>query len=414
MLGAVDVSGRRRVWAAVLTMLIIAGTTVGVATAAPATVTVSEVTVSEDEPEVGDTITVTPTIRHSSAGSGSFEVTEVTLEDADGNRYAEADDLGTLGAGDTIEVPLRATFRTAAEKQLVVRVRGVSYGADGNWDDVLHVERPTHVTVSEPSTETETKPQLNVMPGDLTTGVGSTVRVTVSNGADDAVNNLSLHLTGPSTAGTQKKLSPTLGAHNSTTFEFDVRPQSAGTQQLNATLEYGSGNSVEVSESVEVAPVRDDATVYATLGERDGTPVLQYRVSNHGNAVLSNVILSGAAVGEPFPTTVIGSVAPGESATATVELNERPSGPATVSAVYEVGMTTSQTDQTVRFAESSSSGTATASSSNGSSTGSSTSEETTETQERLLPFGPLSLLVGGIAIGGSALGYRSWRRNGKP
>lgn len=413
MLETTDTTGRRRVWAAVLTILIVAGTTAGVATAAPAAITVSGMSVSDDEPTVGDTITVTPTIRHSSSGSGYVEVTQVTLEGADGTRYASADHLGTLGSGDTIDVPLSATLRTAGTQRLVVHIRGVHYREDGDnqWDDVVYIGQPTYVSVSEPSTSSPpTKPQVNVIADELTAGVESTVRVTVSNGGDSEVSNLSVDLSGTGTAEAETKLRPALGSYNSTTFEFDVRPPSAGTQQLNATLEYGSDNSVETTESVEVAPVRDDTAVYATLGERNGTPVLQYRVSNYGNAALSNVVLSGAAAGEPFPTTVIGSVAPGELATATVKLNERPSGPATVSAVYEVGMTTGQTDQTVRLAEPSSSDT-TATSSNESSTASSTSEGT---QDRLLPFGPLLLLVGGIAVGGSALGYRSWRRNGKP
>jgi hypothetical protein len=404
MLSGRDVTGSRTVLTTLLAVLIVAGTTVGVAAAAPAAVTVSETSVSDDEPTVGDTITVTPTVRHSSSGSGSFEVTQVILEDASGTQYAEADDLGTLGAGDTLDVPLRATFEDAGEKKLVVHVRGVSYGADGNWDEVVHIKQPTHVTVSEPTTSTTTKPQLNVMAGDLTEGVESTVRVTASNGGDDAVSNLSIHLSGAGVAGTQTKLQPTLDAGNSTTVEFDVRPSSSGAQQLNATLDYGSGDSVTVSESVDVAPVRDDAAVYATLAEQDGESVLRYRVSNHGNAPLTNVVLSGAAVGEPLPTTVIGSVAPGESATATVELNERPSGPATVSAVYEVGSTTGQTDQSVTFAAQSDSGTET--------TTATATPSDTETQERLLPFGLLPFLGGGIVATGSVLGYRSWRRRG--
>ena len=398
-----DVTGSRTALTILLAVLVVAGTTAGIAAAAPAAVTVSETSVSDDEPEVGDTITVTPTIRHSSSGSGSFEVTQVVLEDASGHRYAETDDLGTLGTGDTLDVPLRATVQSAGEKKFVVHVRGVSYGSDSNEDGVVHIKQLTYVTVSEPSTETETAPQLNVMADDLTEGVESTVRVTASNGGDDAVSNLSIHLSGAGTAATQTKLHSNLDAGNSTTFEFDVRPESAGPHQLDATLEYGSGDSVAVSDSVDVAPVRDDAAVYATLDERNGTAVLQYRVSNHGNTPLTNVVLSGAAVGEPLPTTVIGSVPAGESATATVELNERPSGPATVSAVYEVGSTTGETDGTVEFA---------AADGTTATTTTATAASDTETRERLLPFGAVPFLGGGIAAAGTMLGYRSWRRRG--
>lgn len=395
--------GRKRSWtvfAVVVTcFLVVAGLATAVS-AAPAHVSVSGMSVSDDEPTVGDSITVTPTIRHSSSGSGSFEVTQVTLEDASGTRYAEADDLGTLGAGDTIDVPLRTTVQSAGEKKFVVHVRGVQYDSDGKWSQVIHTRHPTYVTVSEPSEPSEsTKPQLNVETERLRAGTESRVNVTVSNGGDVALSDLSLRLSGLGGMQNRTKLRPALGAHNSTTLQFTVAPPRAGTHSLNATLQYGDGESVEVSEDVEVAPVRDDATVYATVAERDGSPVLRYRVTNHGNAPLENVVVSGAATGTPFPTTVIRTVEPGTAETATVELNERPTGPATVSATYSIGSATGQVDQTLQFVEPAAA----------SSTATATATPDGETQSKMLPLGPLSLLTGGVVATGSILGYRNWR-----
>jgi len=381
-------------------LLLVAGTTTAVAVN-PAHVSVSSTSVSDDEPTTGDTITVTPTIRHSGSGSGSFEVTQVSLESEGGTTYDESQRLGTLGSGDTLDVPLAATLRSAGKQKLVVRVRGIKYGADGKWDDIVHVTHPLYMTVSVPSTSTETKPQLSVEADGLTAGVESTVRVTVSNGGDDAVSNLSLGLTGLG-AEDRTALRPTLDAGNSTTFEFDVRPSEAGTHSLNATLQYGNGESVAVSEQVEVASLRDGASVYATLAERDGSTVLRYRVTNHGNAPLENVVVSGAALGSSLPTAAIPTVEPGTSATITIDLNERPSGPATVSAAYEVGSTTGQVDQSVRFTEPTQTATATANDSTG-------TEEPTERSNRESRFTPLSILTGGIVATGSILGYRNWR-----
>lgn len=410
MLSGRHVRGSRTVWTVVLVGLLLVASTATVVTAAPAHVSVSSMSVSDDEPETGDTLTVTPTIRHSSSGSGSFEVTQVTLEDASGTRYAEAEDLGTLGAGDTIDVPLRTTVQSAGEKTFVVHIRGIQYDGDGKWKQVSHTKHPTHVTVSEPSTPSETEPQLNVETDGLTAGAESTVRVTVSNGGDEELTDLSLRLSGLGGMGNRTKLQPALGATNSTTFEFDVRPPEAGTYPLDATLEYGDGDVVETTEDVEVAPLRTDATVYATVSERNDSTVLQYRVTNHGNAPLENVVVSGAAVGSPFPTAVIQTVEPGTSATATVGLNDRPTGPATVSATYSAGSTTGQTDRAIQFGES------TQSNDDGADVAANESTETggsDETQDRDSPFGIFSFLTGGVVATGSILGYRNWRGSGR-
>jgi hypothetical protein len=399
-----DVTGSRTVWAVAVVGLVLLGGTATVATAAPAHVTVSAMDVSDDEPETGDTITVTPTVRHSSSGSGSFEVTEVTLEDASGTRYAEASDPGTLGPGDTIDVPLRTTVQSAGEKTFVVHVRGVRYDSEGRWDRITHTEYPAHVTVSEPSTETETTPQLNVEAERPIAGTESTVDVTVSNGGDEEISDLSLRLSGLDGMENRTKLRPALGATNSTTFRFDVRPPEAGTSTLTATLEYGDGDVVETSEAVDVAPMQADASVYATVSEQNDT--LQYRVTNHGNVPLENVVVSGAAVGTPLPATVIPTVDPGTSETATVELNDRPSGPATVSATYGVGSTTGETDRAVQFAGSSPTETTDALSDDDAATA------TSERREPVTSLGPLSLLVGGAVATGSILSYRSWRGRG--
>ncbi|WP_248897132.1 hypothetical protein [Haloplanus halobius] len=387
-------------WTAVLLCFLLVGSAATVVATAPAHVSVSGMSVSDDEPTVGETITVTPTIRHSGSGSGSFQVTEVTLVDASGTRYAEASDLGTLGAGDTIDVPLSATLQSAGERKLLVEVRGVQYDSDGKWNRVIYTRHPLYVSVSEPTTST-TKPQLNVDTAGLTARTESTVRVTASNGGDSELTDLSLRLSGSDGLENRTKLQPALAAQNSTTFEFDVRPSQAGTQQLNATLQYDGGRTVSTTKDIEVAPLRNDAAVYATLSEQNESTVLQYRVSNHGNTPLENVVVSGAATGTPLPTTVMSTVEPGASETATVELNERPSGAATVSATYQIGATTGQADQAIQFAAATSDENAPATPSD--------SQGMTAAQNRENWFGPLPFLTGGVVATGSILGYRSWQ-----
>ncbi|MFC6615823.1 hypothetical protein ACFQAS_12845 [Halopenitus salinus] len=392
---------------AALACTVLLATMAPVAAAAPPHVSVGSVDVSDDEPVVGDTITVTPTIRHSSSGSGSFEVTQVTVTDASGTRHATASDLGTLGTGDSIEVPLTATPSASGHHKLTVHVRGVQYNSDGRLTQIIHTKRPTYVSVWEPSTPTETDPRLNVESDALTVGSESTVRVVASNGGDDELTDLSVRLHGLDGTYDRTKLRPALGTHNSSTFEFDVRPTTPGEQSINATLQYGDGETVTLSKDVTVRPLREDVTVHATAIEQNDSTVLRYRVNNHGNAPIENVVLSGATVGSSLPTTVISKVPPGTSDTSTVAVNDRPSGSATVTATYRVATSTGQADGSVRFADAESDSGA------GNTT---TSDPQTRILERNVeptrggPLEPVSLLTGGLVATSSIFGYRNWRR----
>ncbi|MFD1569995.1 CARDB domain-containing protein [Halorubrum laminariae] len=386
-----DIGCGRRVLVGVLACLVLAGGLAAGGSAAPPQVFVSSVDVSDDEPTAGDSIVVTPTVSYSGSEDGSFEVTQVTLEGLDGTRHADESDLGTLGSGDALDVPLGATLESPGETRLVVHVRGVQYGSDGRLDRISHTKRPVFVSVSEPSTPTETTPQLGIEADEMTTGAESTVSVVVSNGGDDELTDLSLELSGLGGTANQTKLDPALGAANSTTITFRVRPAEPGTHPINATLRYDGGH-VAASETVDVAPLADDVAVYATLDERNGTDVLRYRLTNHGNAPVRNAVLSGTTADASLPTTALRTVDPGSAETTVVELNDRPTGQATVSAAYETGGTTGETNETVTLGA------------DGTSSG-----------DRGIGglFDPLVLLSGGVFMTGSTLAYQTLRGRGR-
>jgi hypothetical protein len=403
------VIGNKSGWIAALTLLVcllLVASAAGVAVAAPAYVSVTSATISEDEPETGDTIIVTPTIRHSGSGSGSLEVTEVTLIDETGERHADIDDLGVLGAGDTIDVPLSASFDTAGDKRLTVHVRGKQYDADGKFVRVVHVTHPAYVSVSAPSTSTSTPPQVQIEAGRAVAGAETSVAVTVSNGGDEKLTDLSLRLEGLD-GGIESKtaLSPKLAAGNSTTFRFDVRPVESGEQTLKATLRYGDGNSVEAFDVVDVEPLRDEVSVHATVVEENESLVLNYRVTNHGNAPIEDVTLSGETANGSLPRATIATVGAATSETVTVELASQPTGTATVTAAYDVGETTGQVGQSIRFdADSGASVTA--------------GDESTdvESPSDTSLFGTSTfmtgILTGGVVVAGTLFGYRGWRNRG--
>jgi len=329
--------------------LLAVGSAVGGAAASPAHTAVTEVSVSDDDPETGDRIIITPTISHSSSGSGSFEVTEVTVVDSSGTKHSEANQIGVLGAGDTAEVPVSARFATAGDKRLTVHVRGRYYDSDGATSEIVHLKHPVFVTVSEPSTSTTVPPRVHIETDNAVAETDTTVTVTVSNGDDDALTDLSLRLdsvTGEMQA--QTALTPVLAAENSTTYEFTVEP-SAGETALKATLRYNDGETVEAFETMQVESIRDDVSVYATAFEENDSVSVRYRVTNHGNAPIDNVVISGASDQSELPTTSLQSVDAATSETVVVDVNGWPSDTATVAATYDVGETSGRATQSVQF-----------------------------------------------------------------
>ncbi|WEL26786.1 S-layer domain [Haloferax volcanii] len=333
-----------------LLCLLTVGSVVGAAAAAPAHTAVTGVSVSEEDPETGDRIIITPTISHSGSGSGSFEVTEVTVEDSSGTKHSEANQIGVLGAGDTAEVPVSARFDTAGDKRLTVHVRGRYYDSDGATSEIVHLKHPVFVTVSEPSTSTTVPPRVHIETHNAVAETDTTVTVTVSNGDDEALTDLSLRL--DSVDGEMQSrtaITPVLAAENSTTYEFTVEPSEAGETALKATLRYNDGESVEAFDTVQVESLRDDVSVYATAFEENDTVSVRYRVTNHGNAPIDDVVISGVSNESQLPTTSLQSVDAATSKTVVVDVNERPSSTATVAATYDIGETTGQATQSVQF-----------------------------------------------------------------
>lgn len=376
------------------------GSTVGVVTADPAGVAITTTTVSNDELEPGDTVTITPTVQYASSESGSFEVGEVTVTGPDGTHYARVDNIGVLGSGDTVDVPLQATFETVGDKQLTVHVRGSQYNANGSIERLVHREYPVYVSVSEPPTMEETAPQLHINPQSAVVGAEANVGVVVSNGGDDPIANISLQLTGSTgQIETKTQLQPIIQAHNSSSFQFSIQPSTTGTQTLTATLHYGDGERTIATEQIAVAPAHDDASVYATTNMHNGSTRLKYHVVNKGNRPMTDVIVTGSSPNSALPTATIDRIPPATTETVTATINGQPSGAATISATYAIGTSTEQTEQTVKLK----------------TANQSMSEQMHETNSTTplsnTPplIGPGMFLIGGIATAGIAIGYRNWR-----
>lgn len=326
---------------------LIAGAGVAVGGHSDLYVTVSEVSVSNDEPETGDAITITPTISHSGEYSGGFQITEVELVAPNQGQVAQAENLGAIGSGETVSVPLGVTFDTAGEKRLLIRVRGAKEDSDGNLQQLGYIERPVYVSVSEPSSDTATPPRVRI---DAERGVAGTdvpVTVTVSNGDDEEISDLSLRLDGVhGNIDSQTRIRPSLGAGNMTTFTFNVTPQEASETTLKATLRYGDDESVETFQPIQVEALSEDVGVYASVVERNESTYLQYRVTNQGNAPITDVAISGTAGDTPLPSATVATVEAASSETVTVPIGAL-SGTVDVEATYAVDGSTGTAERTI-------------------------------------------------------------------
>ncbi|WP_049900021.1 hypothetical protein [Natrinema sp. J7-1] len=376
---------------------------VGAVTASPSDVyvTVSDIAVSDDEPTTDDAITVTPTIRHSSGHDGGFQVTQVVLEAPDRGKVDEADALGAIASGETIDVPLQTTFDTAGGKRLTVKVRGIKEDADGNTQQVGVIERPVYVSVSEPSSDSEPDPRLRIDADRAVAGTEVPVTVTVSNGDDEALTDLVAHLDSNGTVEEPTRIRPTLEAENMTTFEFQVRADEPGPDRLEAALEYDDGNRVETVQPIRVEPLREDVDLYVSVLEHNESTALQYRVTNRGNAPIDDVSISGQTESEQLPGATIATVDAASAETVSIPIDEALTGTAEIEAAYTIDDRRNRTTRTIDLTE-------TTATESGVGLGGGQSIIAAGTSSAGSLFGAVIVLLG---LGGiSFLGYRQWNR----
>ncbi|WP_188876457.1 CARDB domain-containing protein [Halarchaeum nitratireducens] len=383
-----------RMLVATITLLLCCSLLAGAGAASGVTyVTVSDVGVSDDNPTTGDLVTITPTIRHSSAGDAGFQINEVTLTNANGERIAEANDLGTIGESETLDVPLRTTFDTAGDKHLTLHVRGTTVNSSGHTQAASQITHPVYVDVDEPSSDPEPAPRVHIDADSMVAGAESTVTVTVSNGGEDALSDVTLRLDDfGDNIDAQTRVRPTIPAQNMTTFTFTVTPDEAGDMNLKATLT-SENEDVTGMTSTTVDELEDTVRVDATTVHENDTTLLQYHVANAGNAPIEDVLVTAESPDGSLPSASVERVNASASETLTVPVGSEPAS-ATLDVSYTVGGDASSTTETIgsKGLESTDSDATTVSGQNAFLNGGIGG----------IPLGGIALLFGGVVVGGIA------------
>ncbi|MCQ4334966.1 hypothetical protein KM295_16055 [Natronomonas sp. F2-12] len=185
------------------------GVTVSTAPIASANSNLSGISVSPNDPVTGEQVTVEVEINNLESASGPISIERVSLrKSSDLETYQRVQEVGSVGPGGSISVPLTTSFETAGEKQLEVSVLiEEPSGATRGY------EYPVSIDVSELRVRTDLS---------ATTADNRSTTVTLENVGN--VNTSEIELTGTvgdDTLDTRYLAETEPGTSRSVTFDTD-------------------------------------------------------------------------------------------------------------------------------------------------------------------------------------------------
>ena len=301
-------------------------------------VAISNVTVSPENPRTGDTITVEATIENLDTSGKTAQITEVALRTESGDafrEYARISDLGYLSPGSEVRVPMTVTL----DEPGIYRFRVTAFARSPDSANV-RVQYPVTVEVREAA-----RPQVRIATSDAVVGVESNVSVRVANGAEGALRNVNLSLSGDRVSvENPSRVRAELAAGTDETFNFSVRPAAPGDRSLTARLRYVTPNdqvrTLTVSDTLRTDPLTNDVVLGASSGSSSDGLVVE--LTNQGDVAIDNVTVTGQSPDATVSRAFVGTIAPGTSREVHLNVTE----PAVenpelrIEATYEIGETT--------------------------------------------------------------------------
>jgi len=241
--------------------------------------TIGSVDIAPENPTTDMEVTITPTIQNSESATQSAQLTEVSVTGP--STLESADNIGRLGPGNSVEVPLSTAFEEEGQHRLTVYARGTD--ADGG---LFVVEKPVYITVEERSVDVGVSASAKSVNG--STGIEATVTqygtVAIESGQLQAVADGQILARTP--------ISNVTGSESQTAFfdgsdipagEVTIRAQYTveGDQQTrvaNTTIQYSPQTPAEMAlTGLEVSSVGTSYTISgdaSNLGGADADAVL--------------------------------------------------------------------------------------------------------------------------------------------
>ena len=303
---------------------------IGTAQSGGVYVTVGNVSVSPENPEPGEQVTVTAEFRNSASSEGAAKITEATLRGAGLERRSSVDNLGDLGPGDSIEVPFTTAFSEVGQQRLTFVLRG--HNPSGG---VFVVERPVYVDVERSGGVSVAFS--TVFDTDPAAGAKTPINVTVANGDDEAITGVRLNLDGDGTVEDPRRVKGSIAAGSETTVQYDVTFDEVGTHTLTETVTYRTSEGVTrtTTESVDVdvfAPETRGGLSARTSTNGSGETTVE--LTNFGNTEFTDVEVAASVNDDVVARNLVADVEPDSSESVIFDVRSSVDGAVTYTATY--------------------------------------------------------------------------------
>lgn len=334
----------RRLGSALLVGLLLVSTVSSAAgVASAANVSIQSVETSVDQPAPGEAFTVTTTVANLQSSSGPADVTDVYIRRASGSgELARIEDVGTIAAGGSIDIPLTLAIDKTGGQRLQVNV----VVKDGSG--YRRVQYPLYVDVQEPD-----EASISVStPDDLVAGQESPVNVTVSNGGEGTLSNVRLELGGDGAIENSERVSAAIQSGAQVTNEFDMTFAEAGEQTIDATLTYnmnGTTRTIDRAVTIGVEKPNTDAELTATTTTVNESSAIEATLTEFGNVELRDVQVRAVVDGEVITRKLVPDVSTEETQIVTLDGDDIPAGEVTVVAQYTAAGEQQTTETTVEY-----------------------------------------------------------------
>jgi hypothetical protein len=329
--------------AAVLVVASVSGVA-AVGSAVQTDVAIQSVETSVDQPAPGEPFTLTASISNLASSSGSVDVTDVYVrESGTTNEYGRIEDVGSVAAGQTLDVPLTVSIQNPGAKRLTVHA--VVRDADGDYERVNY---PVYVDVQEPD-----EAAVSFSTPELVAGQESAVNVSVSNGDDGTLSNVRLELAGDATVDNAERVSAAIPAGGQVTHQYRVTFPEAGERTLDAALTYktsaGVTRSVNRTVSVDVAESNVDAGLTVTPTTANGSSAISASLTEYGNVELRDVEVRALSGGDVVARALAPDVPAEGTRSVTLDGASVPAGDVTIRAEYTAAGERRSAEQTLRY-----------------------------------------------------------------
>ncbi|MFB6252463.1 MAG: hypothetical protein ABEI27_12415 [Halobellus sp.] len=251
-------------WSALLRVVVVvslvisgAGVAITPAAAAPA-IQVSSVTVTPDDPNTGEQVTIETEISNLQESDSTATITDIYVrKPGTTTEYARVENLGAVAPGGSVSIPVSATFENPGQKRLTVNVVVRHSGGFQRYN------YPIYVDVSEPTVKADLTAE--------SAANSSGTRVTLTNYGNANLTDVELTASADGERiGRNFLFDVEPSASQSTTFDTD----DLASEQMTVTASYeAAGATHNTTLDVDLdenAPVRGDVRLTSVEATRTG------------------------------------------------------------------------------------------------------------------------------------------------